>query len=93
MIGAPTRDSSASSPNFMLAADYIDSKSRVKKMSAEIPTIGILTIKDRASLIHNTLAKGRGLPLWDECDEDVQESWIKCVEECDEIARGITYED
>lgn len=62
-------------------------------MTDQSQTTRPLTAEERAKLIHNGLAKRRGLPLWEECDDEVRAMWIKAVEDMDEVARGITYED
>lgn len=46
-----------------------------------------------AEQIHNSIANQRGLPLWDQCPQDVRDAWIKAVKEAREIGKGITYED
>lgn len=51
------------------------------------------TTETRAKLIHNSIAKRRGLPLWESCDDDVRSIWIEAVKEMDEAAREITYEN
>ena len=52
-----------------------------------------LTLEERAAIIHNSLAERHGLPKWDDCDAHIQASWIKCVQDCDEVAKGITYDE
>jgi hypothetical protein len=52
-----------------------------------------VSITERAKELHNYVAALHGLPSWDDCDDEVRRNWIKGIEECDKIGRGITYED
>lgn len=62
-------------------------------MGRDPKTTEPLTVEERAVGLHNAVSERRGLPMWNDVGDDIRASWIKCVEDCDEIGRGVSYED